>query len=224
MINAVLFDLDGTLADTAPDLALALNRLRAEEGMDELPADAVRAVASAGARGMLGVGFGITPEEWRFAELRDRFLEHYAATVCVHTRLFDGMAELLQELEDRSTRWGIVTNKAARFTLPLVAALGLDRRVACVVSGDTTARMKPAPDPLLFAASVIGLAPGECLYVGDDLRDVQAAHAAGMGVLAASYGYLSGGDPHTWGADGIIDHPLQVLNFLDESVRPPGAP
>lgn len=214
MIAAVLFDLDGTLADTASDLALALNRVRAEEHLAPLPDEAVRAVASSGARGMLGVGFGIAPGEARFDELRDRFLEHYAGEVCVHTSLFEGMPELLAELERRGLRWGIVTNKSARFTLPLVAALGLSARPACVVSGDTTARMKPAPDPLLFAANVVGVPPGECLYVGDDLRDVQAAHAAGMKMLAAGYGYLSGGDPRTWGAEGIIDHPLQVLNFL----------
>ncbi len=202
MTQAVLFDLDGTLADTARDLALALNRVRTEEHLAPLPDEAVRAVASTGARGMLGVGFGLAPEEPRFAELRDRFLEHYASGVCVHTTLFEGMPELLGELESRGIRWGIVTNKSARFTLPLVAALALDGRAACVVSGDTTARMKPAPDPLLFAANVIGVPPAECLYVGDDLRDVQAAHAAGMRVLAAGYGYLSGGDPHAWSADG----------------------
>ncbi len=215
MARVVLFDFDGTLADTAPDLALALNRVRAEEHLAPLPDEAVRAVASSGARGMLGVGFGITPQEGRFQELRDRFLEHYASAVCVHTTLFEGIPELLAALEDRGLRWGIVTNKSARFTLPVVSVLGLEGRPACVVSGDTTERMKPAPDPLLFAANVIGVPTGDCLYVGDDLRDVQAAHAAGMKALAAAYGYLSGGNPHAWGADGIIERPMQLLDFLD---------
>jgi 2-phosphoglycolate phosphatase len=214
MIRAVLFDLDGTLADTAPDLALALNRLRVEEGLEPLPPIAVRAVASSGARGMLGAGLGVAPEDTRFIELRDRFLDHYEKSLCVHTRLFEGMPEILAALEARAIPWGVVTNKSARFTLPLLAALGLDRRAGCVVSGDSTAKIKPAPDSLLFAAHALKLPPADCLYVGDDLRDVQAAHAAGMKALAASYGYLSGGDPHSWGADGIVSHPLQVLNFV----------
>jgi len=214
MVRVVLFDFDGTLADTAPDLALALNRLRAEEHLAPLPDEAVRAVASMGARGMLGAGLGITPQEARFEELRDRFLDHYASGLCVHTSLFEGMPELIAEIENRGLRWGIVTNKSARFTVPLVSALGLDGRPACVVSGDTTGRTKPAPEPLLYAAKVVGVPPAACIYVGDDLRDVQAAHAAGMKAIAAAYGYLSGGDPHAWGADGIIEHPRQALDFL----------
>lgn len=214
MIQAVLFDLDGTLVHTAPDLARALNRLRDEEGLSPLPVPAVQHVASAGARGMLGAGFDIAPEHPRFSELRDRFLDHYANAVCVESRLFDGMLELLHTLEQRELRWGIVTNKVKRFTDPLVAALGLASRAACVVSGDTTPRFKPAPDPLLYAANAMRLAPASCLYVGDDLRDIQAARAAGMGALAAGYGYLSGGDPWTWGADGVIAHPREVLNFV----------
>ena len=212
MIRAVLFDLDGTLAHTAPDLALALNRLRAEEGLPPLPVEAVQPVASAGARGMLGAGLGITPEDPRFIELRDRFLDHYQNDICVDTALFDGMPEVLDVLERRGLKWGIVTNKAMRFTDPLIAAMGL--RAACVVSGDTTARAKPHPDSLLHASKLIGIPPADCLYVGDDVRDVQAARAAGMSVIAAAYGYLSGGDPHAWGADGVISHPREVLNFV----------
>jgi phosphoglycolate phosphatase len=214
MTQAVLFDLDGTLADTAGDLAHALNCLRLEEGLEPLPAQSVRSVVSAGARGLLDVGFGITPQEPRYAELRERFLEHYARALCVHTRLFAGVPELLEMLESRAMPWGIVTNKATRFTEPLVALLGLDRRAACVVSGDTTERPKPAPDSLLFAANAIRVRPQDCLYIGDDLRDVQAARGAGMSVLAAGYGYLSGGNPHAWDADGVITHPLELLNYL----------
>jgi 2-phosphoglycolate phosphatase len=215
MFRAVLFDLDGTLADTAPDLALALNRVRAEEGMEAIPALSVRAVASMGARGLLGTGLGIAPEDPRFVELRDRFLAHYQNGICVHTKLFDGMPDVLEELERRQLPWGIVTNKAARFTVPLLAALKLDSRAACAVSGDTTARSKPAPDPLFHAADTVGVKASECLYVGDDERDVLAARAAGMKVLAAGYGYLSGGNPHAWGADGVIAHPLETLAFID---------
>ncbi len=214
MTRVVLFDFDGTLADTARDLALALNRVRAEEHLAPLPDEAVRAVASTGARGMLGVGFGITPEEERFEELRVRFLDQYANNLFVHTTLFEGMPEALAEIERRGLRWGIVTNKSERFTLPLVKALGLEGRPTCIVSGDTTARTKPAPDPLLFAAKAATVPTSECIYVGDDLRDVQAAHAAGMKAIAAAYGYLSGGDPHAWGADGLIGHPRELLDFL----------
>lgn len=215
MIKAVLFDLDGTLADTAPDLALALNRLLDEHGLAPISVEAARPVASSGARGLIEVGFGLTPEDEKFPALRDRFLDLYGETVCVHTRLFEGMPELLAELERRAMPWGIVTNKSARFTVPLLAALGLNGRAACVVSGDTTARIKPAPDSLLFAAKGLRLAPGHCLYIGDDLRDVHAARAAGMSVIAAAYGYLGGnGDPRNWDADGVISYPLETLNFL----------
>jgi N-acetyl-D-muramate 6-phosphate phosphatase len=214
MLRAVLFDLDGTFADTAPDLALALNRVREEEGLEPLPPEAVRAVASAGARGLLGTGFGLAPGDPRFDELRERFLSHYERCLAVHTRLFDGIDELVAEIERRRLQWGIVTNKAARFTVPVAKALGIDVRAGCLVSGDTTPRFKPAPDPLLHAASCLKVEPNECLYVGDDLRDVQAARAAGMGIVAAAYGYLSGGDPATWGADGIIHAPSELVSFL----------
>lgn len=215
MIRAVLFDLDGTLADTAPDLGLALNLLRAERDLPPVPLEQTRALTSSGARGLIKAGFGHTPEHPDYPVLRDRFLELYADNVCVDTRLFDGMDALLDALEQRSLVWGVVTNKAMRFTDPLIAALGLSARAACIVSGDTTPRSKPAPDPLLHAARLIGLAPADCLYIGDDLRDIQAARAAGMGALAAAYGYLGDeSDPAAWGADGIIHAPAEVLHFL----------
>ncbi|MCC6472353.1 MAG: HAD-IA family hydrolase [Burkholderiales bacterium] len=213
-IRAVLFDLDGTLADTAPDLAGALDRLLAEEGRPPLPFERARAAASAGAPGLIGAGFGIAPGEVRFEGLRTRFLDLYAASICVRTRLFDGMPGVIDTLEQCALPWGIVTNKAARFTVPLARALALTARSACLVSGDTTPRLKPAPDSLLHAARLLDLAPGECLYVGDDLRDVQAARAAGMAVLAAGWGYLDGSDPSAWGADAVLSHPSQVLKFL----------
>jgi len=214
-IRAVLFDLDGTLADTAPDLAGALNRLLAEHGRAAVPPADARRVTSSGARGMLRVGFGIDPQHAEYDALRTRFLDLYAENLCRETRLFDGIADLLAVLDGRGLPWGVVTNKAERLTLPLLDALGLGARTACVVGGDTTGRTKPHPDPLLHAARALGLVPAACLYLGDDLRDVQAARAAGMPVLAAGYGYLGdGGDPSGWGADAVISHPIEALNHL----------
>jgi phosphoglycolate phosphatase len=210
----VLFDFDGTLADTARDLAAAVNRVRAKRGLAELDASTVRPYASMGARGLLRIGFGITPEHADYAVLRDEFLERYAESVCVHTTLFPGMGALVGELERRSIAWGIVTNKARRFTDRIVPQLGL--RPACVVCGDSTAHLKPHPAPLLLAAETLRLAPQECMYVGDDLRDVQAARAAGMRSVAVEYGYhgADNGAPRSWNADCVISHPAQLLEEL----------
>lgn len=214
-VRAVLFDLDGTLADTAPDLARALNRLRAERGLEPLPVETARPQASAGARGLLQIGFGMTPENADYETMRTRFLDLYEDGLCVHTRPFDGIPELLAQIEARKLRWGIVTNKASRFTERLMRELGLAARAGCIVSGDTTPRIKPHPDSLLHAAALLGLAPAQCLYVGDDLRDVQAARSAGSPVIVAGWGYLGGnGDPRAWGADAVIAHPRDVLNSL----------
>ena len=215
MIKAVLFDLDGTLADTAPDLALALNRLLAERDRSALPFATARPWTSSGARGLIKAGFGIEPGHPDYEELRVRFLDIYATCLCIETRLFPEMDDLLQRLEGLGLPWGIVTNKSERFTLPLVEAMGLKQRAACVVSGDTTAHPKPHPLPLLHAAGLIDVAPTDCLYIGDDLRDVQSARAAGMPVIAAAFGYLGeGGNPHDWGADGVIQSPLETLKYL----------
>jgi phosphoglycolate phosphatase len=215
LIRAVLFDLDGTLADTAGDLAGALNTLRAEHSLAALPLEQMRPHTSSGARGMLKAGFDMEPEDARYLTLRERFLDLYAAALCVHTRLFDGMPELLGELERRAIAWGIVTNKPRRFTDPLVQALELHRRAACVVSGDTTAKPKPAPEPLFYAAQAMRIAPEACLYVGDDLRDVQSARSAGMPVVAAGWGYLGAeGDPADWAADAVLAHPAEILDYL----------
>lgn len=215
MIRAVLFDLDGTLADTAPDLGYALNRQRALRGLAALPIEDIRPHASAGARGLLMLGFRIAPGEPGYDAMRAEFLEFYAEHICRDTRLFDGVPELLDGLERRGLRWGVVTNKPARFTLPLLVLLGLERRAACVVSGDTTPYPKPNPAPLLAASMLLRLEPEYCLYVGDDRRDVEASRAAGMGCLVAAYGYLgNGGDPADWGADSLIHHPLDLLGRL----------
>ncbi len=214
-VAAVLFDLDGTLADTAPDLARALNRVRAADGLAAMPLASTRSYTSSGARGLLKVGFGLEPGDARYEALKSQFLDFYAAEICVDTRLFEGMAELLNQLEQDGLLWGVVTNKAERFTLSLLQGLGLDARAACIVGGDTTARLKPHPDPLLHAAAALRLPALACLYVGDDLRDVQAARAAGMRVLAARYGYLGdGGAIESWQADAIIEHPSEVLDYL----------
>ncbi|MDD5297275.1 MAG: HAD-IA family hydrolase [Rhodocyclaceae bacterium] len=213
--DAVLFDLDGTFADTAPDLGAALNRLLAEEGRQALDMGVFRPHTSAGTRGMLGIGFGIAPEESGYASLAERFLAHYTAALCVDTVLFEGMAELVAELENLGLAWGIVTNKPARFTLPLMAALGYGERAACIVSGDSTPNPKPHPDPIFLGCLDAGTVPARCLYVGDDLRDIQAGQAAGTGTVAAAWGYLGTGVPiGEWGADSLVSHPLEILKLV----------
>jgi phosphoglycolate phosphatase len=213
--KAVLFDLDGTLADTAADLAAALNQQRLVRGLEPLPLERLRPVVSHGARGMLRVGFQLTPKHADYAAMRDEFLERYVTGLCVHTRLFDGMHAVLEHLEDRAIIWGIVTNKLQRYTEPPISALQLHNRAGCVISGDTAARAKPHPDPLLLAARRIGTAPPECLYVGDDERDVQAAHAAQMPSAVALWGYLGDGNPpDKWGSRWMLKHPEDLLALL----------
>lgn len=212
-MTAVLFDLDGTLADTAPDLGFALNELRTMRGHEKIPLALIRPEASNGVRGLLGLGFGIAPEDPEFQGLRTAFLAIYEENLCRETRLFEGMKELLDEIESRKIPWGIVTNKPIRFAEPLVRKLGLNAGV--VVGGDSCARAKPHPDPLLHAAEKLSVSPIGCLYLGDDRRDVDASLAAGMTAIVANYGYLSGGNPQSWGARGSIDHPLELLAFID---------
>ena len=214
-VRAVLFDLDGTLVDTAPDLGRALNRVRAAHCMAPVPLTVTRPYTSSGARGLLKVGFDVDPGDERYDALRLQFLDFYAAGICIDTRLFEGVAQLLEQLDQNRLPWGVVTNKAERFTFQLLRDLHLDQRAACVVGGDTAARAKPHPDPLLHAAAALQLPPSACLYVGDDLRDVQAARAAGMRVIAVRYGYLGhSGSIESWQADAIIEHPREVLNYL----------
>ncbi|HYP32932.1 MAG TPA: phosphoglycolate phosphatase [Burkholderiaceae bacterium] len=219
-IRGLLFDLDGTLIDSAPDLAGAANRLRADHGLEPLPLDQLRPMVGSGARGMVGVAFGVAPGEARFEALRDAFLAHYEAGLLERTQPFDGVPELLSALDAAGIAWGIVTNKATRFTAPIVAGLGLAQRAGVVVCGDTTPHAKPHPEPLLHAARALGLAPGSVAYVGDDLRDAQAARAAGMPMLAATWGYLGLGEPvHDWGADALLDAPSQLLEWLRGRAR-----
>jgi len=216
--KAVLFDLDGTLADTAPDLAAALNRLRRDQGLADLALERVRPFASAGARGLLRVGFGIDPSDPEFGALRDAFLEQYRERTCVGTHLFPGVAKLLAELKVRSIPWGIVTNKATRFTDRIVATLALEP--ACVVCGDTTPHTKPHPAPLLYAAELLKLPASACWYLGDDLRDMQAARAAGMRPVAVQWGYHhpDSGEPRSWQAESVIARPQDLIGLLRDPI------
>lgn len=211
MFEAVLFDLDGTFADTAPDLAAALNRLRADLGLPQVAPEELRPLTSQGVRGMLKAGLDMRPGDPCYPEFYDRFLSYYSQAICVETKLFPGIDELLGGLEGRGSPWGIITNKAQRFTLPLLAQLGYAKRAACVVSGDSARRAKPASQPMRLACTLIARNPGRCLYVGDDLRDVQAGRAAGMVTVAVRYGYLGDGGPiEAWGADHLVDHARDI--------------
>ena len=212
----LLFDLDGTLVDSAPDLAGAANDLRDQHGLPPLPYAALRPLVGSGARGMVGVAFGVGPGDERFADLRDAFLARYAQRLLAQTRVFEAMQPVLDKLDAHRQRWGIVTNKAMRFTEPIVNGLGLAARAAVLIAGDTTAYAKPHPEPLLEAARRLGVAPGACAYLGDDQRDIVAGRAAGMGTLAAAWGYLGQGEPvQAWAADAVFDSPVQLLQWLD---------
>src|SRR5258707_11472218 len=194
-IEAVLFDLDGTLAHTAPDMARTVNVMRERRGLAPVAEASVRRYVSRGARGMIFAAFDLAPDHPDYPAMREEFLDIYAGTLCVGTTLFPGMANLLDRLEAQDIAWGVVTNKFERFARPVMDGLGLGTRAAVIVGGDTCARAKPHPDPLLFAAGKLKVAPPQVLYVGDDERDVQAARAAGMPVVVAGYGYLGDGPP-----------------------------
>jgi phosphoglycolate phosphatase len=214
-VRGVLFDLDGTLLDTAPDMAEALNRLREAEGLQRLPFERIRPLVSHGAPRLVRFAFD-DPELERFESLRKRFLDLYSGALAVHTRLFDGFEYVLERVERAGMRWGIVTNKPGWLTTPLLAQLGLAARCGCVVAGDTLTERKPHPLPLLHAASLLGLAPGECAYVGDAERDVQAARNAGMIPLVAGFGYLGEDeDPGAWGPEAIFACPEDLIDWLE---------
>jgi N-acetyl-D-muramate 6-phosphate phosphatase len=212
--KAVLFDFDGTLADTAPDLAAAVNRMRTDLGQEPLPIERLRPFASAGARGLVFASFGVKPEDPEYKALREEFLDTYAETCCETTKLFPGVAELLEELRKRELRWGVVTNKSTRFTERIIAHL--DLRPDCVACGDTTPHLKPHPASLLHAAEQLKLDPRACCYLGDDLRDMKAARAAGMRPIAVEWGYHhpENGGPGTWEAEAVISHPMDMLRIL----------
>ena len=212
--RAILFDLDGTLADTAPDLAAAVNRLRIDRGLPPVAYSLLRPVASAGARGLIGAAFGMTADHPHYETLRIAFLENYTRSIATQSTLFTGVIDLLDALAARGIAWGIVTNKAARLTDRLVPLIGL-QHAGCVISGDTTAHAKPHPAPLLEAASRLGIPARQCWYVGDDLRDIDAGRAAGMVTVAAAWGYCGATQPQSWAADMLLAQPLDILSRLN---------
>ena len=215
-IRAVLFDLDGTLIDSAPDLGAAADAMRTLRGLPGLPLGRYRPLAGAGARGMLRVAFDLTPEHPAYEALKEEFFGHYEARLLQSTRAFDDVDRLLAALVQGGLRWGVVTNKSQRFTTPLTKAMGLFQSASTIISGDTTPHAKPHPEPLLEAARQMALEPAQCIYVGDDERDIAAGRAAGMPTVAARYGYLGlGADVSTWQADAEVMDPLQLLKFLE---------
>lgn len=224
MTRTVFFDLDGTLLDTAPDLAFALNQVRHEQGLERLPFEQVRPVVSHGSVGLLQLGFGLGPNDGpRFDRLRQRLLDIYQAHLAVHTKLFPGMDQVLQTLEQRNIPWGVVTNKPGWLTEPLLTQLELKQRAACIVSGDSTVKRKPDPEPMLHACNLAGCGADDCVYVGDAERDIAAGRNAGMKTLVALFGYIGADEhPESWGADGLLHAPADLLRWLDEEA--PGRP
>ena len=217
-IQAILFDLDGTLIDSAPDLAAAAEKMRLDRGLPSLPTRLYRPMSGSGARGMIAVAFGLAPEDAGFAALKDEFYFNYARCMTQRTSVFEGVQSLVVQLRDRNLAWGVVTNKAERFTGPLTRSMPLFESAAVVISGDTTPHTKPHPEPLLEAARRLGLEPARCVYVGDDARDIVAGRAAGMGTVAANYGYLGKlADTALWGAHATIKSPLELLQLLEEA-------
>ncbi len=212
----ILFDLDGTLVDTAHDLAYALNLQRERHGLVTLPLEVVRPYASHGSRGLLSIGFDLSPEDDDFSVMREEYLALYDQVLTRKPILFGGVAELLDTLDKKSVRWGVVTNKPRRFTQPLMQNIGLLQRAACVVSGDDALRPKPYPDTLLLACEQANVSPQACWYVGDAERDIQAGKAAGMQTVVALYGYLGEADqPEAWGADVFVNAPLDLLRLVN---------
>ncbi len=216
-LRTVLFDLDGTLADTAPDMAHALNLLLKEKDYEPLPFDTIRPWVSHGGLALVRLGFGEERGDVELKNLRQRFLEIYAENLCRETHLFPGIAQLLAMLSENGFNWGVVTNKPAYLTEPLVAQLTIQPPPACIVSGDTTTNRKPHPEPMLLACKQAGSDPHECLYVGDAERDIHAGKQAGMKTLVALFGYITDSeDPETWGADGMIRAPMEVFDWLKQ--------
>ncbi len=214
-IDAVLFDLDGTLIDSAPDLGAAADKMRTDRGLASLPLERYRPMAGAGARGMIGVAFGITPQDAGFDALREEFFTNYEACMTERTYAFEGVAELIRQISQAGLKWGVVTNKSALFTVPLTRAMPLFNTAQAIVSGDTTPHSKPHPAPLLEAARQLDVAPEKCMYVGDDERDIVAGRAAGMPTVAAAYGYLGAtADTAGWNADATIVSPVALLQLL----------
>ena len=214
-LHTVLFDLDGTLADTAPDLAAALNKVRAEEGLAPLPYETIRAEVSHGSVALTRLAFDMEQDHPEFERLRKRLLDIYVDNLCVETRLFPGMDKVLEQIEASGMNWGVVTNKPAWLTEPLLEQMGLSERAACIISGDSTNNRKPHPEPLLEACKLAGSEAAQCLYVGDATRDIEAGNNAGMQTLVALFGYIGEQDkPETWGADGMVHSPEELMKWI----------
>lgn len=214
-IAAVLFDLDGTLIDSAPDLGAAADKMRTDRGLPSFPLEDYRFMAGAGARGMLGVAFSMTPDHQDFEVMKEEFFKNYEANLIAGTYAFDGVNEMIEQINLLDLKWGVVTNKSERFTLPITRVMPLFKTAQTIVSGDTTPYAKPHPASVIEAARRLGLSPGQCIYVGDDERDIAAGRAAGMTTVAAAYGYLGiSADPSKWNADAVIKNPAELLQFL----------
>ncbi len=213
--KGVFFDLDGTLADTAPDLVAAANQLLIARNLPPKPYEVLRPCASAGARGLIGGAFGINPEHPDFIPLRDEFFSNYEKALLVNSVIFEGVDHLLNQLDEAKLPWGIVTNKSERFTHPLTDLMGLRQRAVSTVCGDTTPHSKPHPEPILHAARIANIDPSKSVYVGDDIRDIIAGKAAGMMTIAAAYGYCGCEEPpEAWGADYLVRHPKELLQII----------
>jgi N-acetyl-D-muramate 6-phosphate phosphatase len=213
--QGILFDLDGTLADTGADLAAPVNAMRVERGLAPLPLQDLKPYASAGARGLIGKGLGVGKDAPEFEALKNDFLARYERDMMVHTHIYDGFTEVLLKLAAEEITWGVVSNKIERYVRPIMHALGLAHRSACIVGGDTSGFAKPHPEPLLYGCREANIDPKLSVYVGDDLRDIQAGRAAGMITIAAAYGFC--GDelpPSEWGADFVIFHPRELISLL----------
>lgn len=219
-IHNVLFDLDGTLADTAPDLADTLNQVLHEQGRTPLPFDRIRPMVSHGGVFMLNSAFGIGEQEPGYTDLRSRFLEIYTERLTNKTILFEGIGSVLDRLESTGISWGVVTNKPERLTHPLLQSLGIHHRTRCIVGGDTLEFSKPHPAPMLHACNLLDCDPETTLYIGDAHRDIQAGHNTGMHTLIAGYGYIGPDDmPESWGADGMVEEPLEIMEWIDNFMK-----